>query len=326
MRSKLTKASARFWHFFEQEQPTWPLAFFRIGLGIICMGKMLVLLPSFIELYGQYGFIQWTISKFSNYPFLPHIGDMSLWIAETFRCSTDTATYTLLYIYLLLCAMLILGVLTRVTTIVLFILHLAFINTGEAVIYGVDVFTQMALFYGMFFPLGSAYALDNVLGLSSFKKSSKGAGIAIRCIQIQMCLVYFSTTIEKSLGIQWWNGEAIWRTFMMPIFKTYDFAWVSGLPWLAVLTGVLVLIVEGGYIFTMWIPKLRTLWLLMIILLHLVISVVMGMWFFGFVMVFLSLFAFGKDARKDLLPILARHRLVKNFRDSRNHLPDIAHF
>lgn len=307
----------------EAAQPTWPLAFFRIGLGGICFGKMLALYGSFIELYGQYGFIQWTLSKLSNYSFTPHIGDASIFLSDVFQISTDNATYLLLYIYAILCVMLVVGLFTRFTTVVLFFLHLAFINTGNAVIYGVDVFTQMALFYGMFFPLSSAYTLDNKIGISEFKKCSSGAGISLRCIQIQMCMVYFSTAIEKSLGIQWWNGEAIWRTFMMPIFKTYDFSWLANLPLIAIITGILVLIIEAGYIVAMWIPKLRVVCLVLISALHLNISILMGMWFFGFVMIFLSFFAFGHYIIKDLTLIFGNYQL-RHTTSSANNIESLS--
>jgi hypothetical protein len=304
MLNKFKKLPQVLWDFMESAQPTWPLAFFRIGLGSICVGKMIALHSSFTELYGQYGFIQWTISKFSNYGFLPHLGDLSVLLTNNLGISSDNSTLLLLYLYYTLCTMLITGLFTRLTTIALFFLHLAFINTGSAVIYGVDVFTQMSLFYGIFFPLGSAYALDNKIGITPFRKRSVGAGIALRCIQIQMCLVYFSTSIEKSMGIQWWNGEAIWRTFMMPIFKTYDFSWLANHPWIPIVTGIFVLILEAGYTIAMWIPKLRVVCFFLITFLHLQISVFMGMWFFGFVMIFLSSFAFGHYILKDLSPIL----------------------
>jgi hypothetical protein len=115
-----------------------------------------------------------------------------------------------------------------------------------------------------------------------------------------MCIVYLSTGIEKCFGIQWLNGEAIWRTLMMPIFRNYDFSWLSKFPIIPTLIGIGILIVEIGYSVFMWIPKIRVIWLALIILLHSGIGIFLGMWYFALVMIFLSLFAFGYDVLKDV--------------------------
>jgi hypothetical protein len=85
-----------------------------------------------------------------------------------------------------------------------------------------------------------------------------------------------------------------------------------------------VLILEAGYSIAMWIPKLRVVCFFLITLLHLQISVLMGMWFFGFVMIFLSSFAFGLYILKDLSPILyIISRRIKSTRAART-VPRIA--
>ncbi|WP_264530143.1 HTTM domain-containing protein [Flavobacterium sp. N502540] len=294
------KLTSKFFNFIEVEKPTYPLFFFRVGLSMICIGKFVVLKSNFNEFYGQYGLIQWSISKLSNYNFLPHIGNIVFALSKCFSISHDQATTLLLELFFCACCFLMIGLFTRISTVICFFLHLAFINTGNGFIYGVDVFTQLALFYGMFFPLNATYSIDSSIGISKFKKTSVWSGISIRMIQIQMCIVYLSTGIEKSLGKQWLNGEAIWRTLMMPIFKTYDFSWISNYPFIPVTLGIFVLIIEIGYSVFIWYPKTRTIWYIFIILLHINIGVIMGMWFFAFVMIFLNTFAFGSDVLNDI--------------------------
>ncbi len=277
-----------------------------MGLALICIGKLAVLSANYLTFYGQYGLLQWTISKVSNYNFSPHIGDYSLFLAKLFSISPDDAAVMVMKIFFFSCICLFFGLFTKISTFLCFILHLAYINTGSGIVYGVEVFTQLSLFYALFFPLNSTYALDSLIGISQYKKASVSAGIAMRMIQIQMCFVYLSSGIEKCLGKQWLNGEAIWRTFMMPIFNNYNFSWIAFYPFLPLLMGIGVLIIEIGYTYFMWKKNIRVIWLVMIVGLHLGIGILMGMWFFASIMIFLSLFAFGADVISDIAAYRAK--------------------
>lgn len=287
--------------FIEVVKPTYPFLFYRVGLALICIGKFAVLYPNFLTFYGQYGLIQWSISKINAYPYAPHIGDYSIFLSKILHLSMDDASLLVMKLFFCCSLFLLFGLFTRISTFLCFMLHLAFINTGSGIIYGVEVFTQLALFYALFFPLNTTYSADIALGLSKYKRKSISAGVAIRLIQFQMCLVYLSSGIEKCLGMQWLNGEAIWRTLMMPIFKNYDFSWLADYPVIPFLIGITVLFIEIGYVVFMWKKNIRVWWLAMIVALHLGIGLFMGMWFFALVMIFLSLFAFGDDVLGDML-------------------------
>lgn len=300
MQNKLNKIVDSIFKFIEVEKPLYPLLFFRTGLSLICFGKFFALYSNYLNFYGQYGLIQWTISKLSNYNFLPHLGDLAILGNHYLHLSADSSTQLILQLFFCSCLFLFLGLFTRITTVICFILHLTLINTGNGIIYGVDVFTQLSLFYALFFPLNSAWSLDVLIGISKLKEKSVAAGISIRVIQIQLCIVYFSTGIEKCFGRQWLNGEAIWRTLMMPIFKNYNFYWISGFPYIPYLLGITVLIIELGYAFMMWKKGIRVIWLFLIVSLHFNIGLLMGMWYFALIMIFLSLFAFGDDVISDI--------------------------
>jgi hypothetical protein len=312
MRNRLNKIAESIFGFIEAEKPLYPLLFFRMGLSLICFGKFFVLYSNYLNFYGQYGLIQWTISKLSNYSFLPHIGDLALLLSKYLHLSPDRSAELVLQLFFCTCLFLFLGLFTRLASILCFFLHLTFINTGNGMIYGVDVFTQISLFYAMFFPLSSVCSLDAVIGISKVKEKSVAAGISIRVIQIQLCIVYLSTGIEKCLGEQWLNGEAIWRTLMMPVFKNYNFYWIAGFPHIPYFLGIIVLIIELGYTFFMWRKNIRVLWLFLIISLHFNIGLLMGMWYFAFIMIFLSVFAFGDDVISDINSY-RRNRTLKSF-------------
>jgi hypothetical protein len=297
--------------FIEKETSTQSLVFLRISLGLIAILKFAVYGRFFLDFHGQYGMVPWAISKAGIYPFLPHLGDAALWLSDLTGQSLDSASYTLLYVFIGACICLMLGFLTRLSSLICFFLHLCLIYAASGYMYGVDVFTQIGFFYCIFFPMGSNWSLDNALGIRKVVRYSTEAGIAKRLIQFQLCLIYFSTAIEKGMGTQWWNGEAIWRTFMLPTFKHFDFGWMAYVPAVPLLMGWSILLIEFSYIFLVWIPKYRTFAVVSVVLMHTGIGLFMGMWLFAAIMICFNLFAFGTEILADLAVFSRRYKELK---------------
>lgn len=295
-------------NFIEKEADTRSLAFLRIGIGLIAIFKFAVYGRFFLDFHGQYGMVPWAISKAGIYPFLPHLGDAALWFANLSGQNLDAASLTLFYIFIGSCICFIFGFLTRLANVLCFFLHLCLIYAASGYMYGVDVFTQIGLFYCLFFPMGSTLSIDNVLGIRKKVEYSVAAGIAKRVIQFQLCLIYFSTAIEKGMGSQWWNGEAIWRTFMLPTFKHFDFGWMASVPFIPLLMGWSILLIEFSYIFLVWIPKYRVFAVLSVVLMHFGIGLIMGMWLFAGIMICLNLFAFGTPVLEDLRVLFKKNQ------------------
>jgi hypothetical protein len=115
-------------------------------------------------------------------------------------------------------------------------------------------------------------------------------------VQIQLCIVYFASGLEKAMGEQWWNGEAIWRSLMLPVYNHFDFSWISRFPLLAKLGAWGTLIVEMGYPFFVWSRRTRRFWVAATIALHLGIGLFLGLHTFSALMTVLTLSAFGFSA------------------------------
>ena len=69
--------------------------------------------------------------------------------------------------------------------------------------------------------------------------------------------------------------------------------------------------IESGYPIAMWVPRLRTFWLLGIVALHAGIMLLLGLRLFGLIMILLSLSAFGADALADVRKMAAYRRPLK---------------
>ncbi|MFT3883817.1 MAG: hypothetical protein QM703_29820 [Gemmatales bacterium] len=54
------------------------------------------------------------------------------------------------------------------------------------------------------------------------------ATLALRLIQIHMCIVYFISGLAKLQGSTWWNGSATWLTMNSPLFNEgVDLSWMT---------------------------------------------------------------------------------------------------
>ena len=63
-------------------------------------------------------------------------------------------------------------------------------------------------------------------------------------MQIHLCVIYLSAGLEKAMGRQWWNGEAIWQTISQPSFRTFELGWLAQHPFIPMLAGWATLLIE----------------------------------------------------------------------------------
>ncbi len=129
---------------------------------------------------------------------------------------------------------------------------------------------------------------------------SVSANVAIRLLQVNLGMIYFVAGIAKLQGTTWWTGDAIWGTLgnfeFAPMHYGFylDFlAFIGQHRWLYALLmtggGFFTLAFEIGYIFLIWRPKLRWVFLAAAILLHGLIGVLMGLGTFALVMLVMNM-------------------------------------
>jgi len=112
---------------------------------------------------------------------------------------------------------LLIGLVSRVSAIFAWFLHLCAAESGGLFAYGADNFMTTGLFYLMLSPLPDRYSLDHrVLGIEL--KGPQLLGFWRRVLQVHMCFVYFVGGLAKCLGSGWWNGSNLWRSLTRPPF------------------------------------------------------------------------------------------------------------
>ncbi len=271
-------------------------AVYRISLAAFIIVSLLVVRESWLDQYGQHGLIRWAITRASLPSVLPHIGDLAVLLAPL-HISPDQTVYLVIGAYFLSLLMLLVGWHTRIAAIVAWCLHFLLMYAGGGMIYGMDIFTHIALLYAVLMPCGARWSIDS-WGKTGIVNMFALSGLGRTLLRLHLLIIYTSSGIEKAMGAQWWNGEAIWRSLMLPAFHHFSLEWLAWHPWITVLAGWGTMAIEIGCSAVL-VPALRRTWLIAVVFMHLGIGLFLGMWLFGTVMIILNFGAFA--CREDLL-------------------------
>lgn len=278
--------------FFTAPASAQPLAALRIGVAAVLLVQALFVAGSVLDLFGPCGVVQWSLSETMTVPGLPRVR----WLAETLAPLGVTPAACVRATFLLYVAglsALLVGWRTRGAAVVAWLAHVLVFMSERTALYGVDDFAHIALFYCVWMPVGAAWSLDVLAGRVS-PAASLEARLGLRVLQLHLCVVYFSSGIEKALQppYQWWDGEVVWRTALLPEFAQFDLTWLANFPLLPKLAAWGSLFIEVGYAFFVWPKTTRRWWALATVGLHLGIAVMMGLVSFGAFMIVLTAAAF----------------------------------
>ena len=137
---------------------------------------------------------------------------------------------------------------------------------------------------------GSVYSLDRwfadrATGKGSQTPFSTAANIAIRLIQIHMCVIYLFGGIGKMRGEMWWDGSALWYAIANYEYQSMNMRWLVRYPWFIALLTHLTVFWETFYAFLVWPRYTRPVMLVMALLVHGGIALFLGMPTFGIAMI-----------------------------------------
>jgi len=293
-----TRFRAAVLRFFCEPQSPAPLGVFRLLMAGFALFQAILWYPDWSAFFGRDGWVQWEISRALGLEWQLHMTHVA-GLLKHFGASSDQSVTIFYWGYLTFLVALLLGWHTRVAAFLVCLSHYVMMNTVSIFVYGVDIFLQIALFYLLVMPVAKAYSLDVWQGRVS-SAPSWGVTLSRRVLQIHLCLAYISSGFEKVHSAAWWSGNVIWRSLVQPDFRQYDFIWLARYPWLAMLASWFTVVIESGYCFAMWVPRLRVVWMAGIIGLHLGIALFMGLGLFGLIMILLTISAFGYEAWVDV--------------------------
>jgi len=185
----------------------------------------------------------------------------------------------------------VLGVANRLLAAIAFALHLVFLQRNPSVIFGADVVATFWLFYLVLADSNKQlkwvhYFLNKRKGLVS-ERVNKGdwlGTVSLRFIQIQLCIIYIFSGLEKLKGRSWWEGTAIWEALSFYDFTLIDFSFLLSLPLLAAFLVVCTVLFEVYFPVLVWVPKLRKTILIIGLCFHSGIGFCLNIYFFSLIM------------------------------------------
>jgi hypothetical protein len=205
---------------------------------------------------------------------------------------------TIYYAGIVVIGLFTIGFCTRVTGILSWAFHLSYIHRSMMIWFGMDAMVSFMMLYLCISPCGSVLSVDRYLAQRRSKwtlgpvQPMWSATLALRLMQIHMCVVYFIAGIAKLQGHTWWNGLATWLTMNAPLFNEgIDIGWLADTRYgewfwhyFTFVSTYITLGFEIAFPFLIWNRYLRPWMIFLAIMLHAGIGVFMGLGGFGAVM------------------------------------------
>lgn len=223
-------------------------------------------------------------------PLEPVVGRHSFSWSYLWWIKSSTALWTAHFAALAVFAMFMLGLWSRVTSVLAYLITVSYLYRTPGAQFGLDNVNVMLSMYLMIGPSGAAYSLDRWLarrragGPLPVAAPSVMANISTRLIQLHMCVIYFFAGTGKLQGDAWWNGNALWMSFANLEYQSMDMTWLADYPMTVNLMTHVTIFWEVSFCFLVWHRLLRPLVLAVSVPLHLGIALCMGMITFGLVM------------------------------------------
>ncbi len=206
---------------------------------------------------------------------------------------SSAALWTVHVLALAILCMFLLGWFTRIVSILTVIITISYVHRASGTLFGLDQINVMLAIYLAIGPCGARYSLDawwrkrRAGALSEgppARLASTSANIAVRLIQIHLCIIYLFAGLGKLLGVSWWEGTALWNALANYEYQSIDMLWLAHSPWIINLLTHITLAWEISYAFLIWPKTTRPIMLMLAIPVHLGIALCMGMITFGVVM------------------------------------------
>jgi predicted DCC family thiol-disulfide oxidoreductase YuxK len=287
--SLLDTLALRWTQIWFESRPTTAIEITRIGLGLAMLLNYGLASPYILTLWGDEGWLPRSL--------LSEVVDDPLMQSVLYYFTAPWQQVAFHVLFVGACAALAVGWRTSWAKWLVLIGHVSYTYRNPAITYGFDSITASLLVILCFAPVGRALSLDRVREVRRAKRAnlmahpplpeSAWSAACIRLMQLQMAVLFFISGVEKLRGEEWWEGDAIWRVFVHTDY--YNGTWLLDLLanhfWLVNVATYGTILIELAYPFLIWQRETRPYLLAAAIFLHLQFGLLMGLYFFSFVMI-----------------------------------------
>jgi hypothetical protein len=192
-------------------------------------------------------------------------------------------------------AMLTIGIWSRVTSVLACFITLSYCHRLNGSWFGLDQVNAMLSMYLILGPCGAVYSLDRWLQRRRSKSDVQppvcavSTNVAIRLLQLHLCVIYLFGGISKMRGDFWWDGSAVWYAVSNLEYQSLDMTWIVRFPYLFALLTHITVFWETFYCALVWPRLTRPLVLALAVCVHGGIALFLGMITFGLAMLIVNL-------------------------------------
>ncbi len=270
-----------------QDRPTSPLELARIGVGAALLLHYALAIPHLFDLWGDAGWMPRDVILKIRDPWMQSV-------FYYFGAPWEWVTFHALF--LACCAAFMLGWRTSWVKWIVLVGQISCDYRNPTLTYGVDWIAASLLFILGVAPVGRALSLDRVRAERAAKAgdlearlppySSAWAGACTRLMQIQMAVLFFYSAISKLGSDIWLSGDAVWIMFSTDeYYNRIILDVLASHYWLVNLATYGTILIEIAFPFLIWQRNTRPYLLAAAIFLHLQFALLMGLFYFSFLMI-----------------------------------------
>lgn len=280
---EVVKQLDKFW--FGYGSPV-TMGVFRILASTWILANFVFLLPYATDFFGERSYVPiWAGSRYMP-PVTQFLPGIDIPRIDVLSGVTDMRIYFVVHVLtIVLAAMTLVGLWTRVSSISLAILVISFHHRNAIILHGGDSVFRMSAIYMALAPSGAAVSLDRWFARKNGTAPLSPPEVSLwpqRLVALNLSLIYFTTIWAKWFGTLWRNGTATWFPARLNEFKKFpvpDF--VNQLPGVYIATYG-TLFVEFSLGVLVWFRPLRKWVLLAGLLMHGFIEYSMNVPLFAF--------------------------------------------
>jgi hypothetical protein len=268
----------RLWNnFFFVPESALSVAILRIGMGLLIATNIVVLWRNANMWFGYDGIVHYVDFKKN---FAPHFFSFLRFIPPDIKY-----VHCFLFITLVASVFMIIGLYTRVATVLVFAFTISLDHRNPYITYGANLVKRVLLFLLIFSNAESALSIDAYMKYGSINP----VGLMLppwctRLIQLQVGVIYWRTFFWKISGKTWRDGTAVFYALhggfrRNVLTKINDSIVFSKVATRAVLT------IEGMMFPLLLIKQTRIVAIILAVLLHVALDTLMDLEIFGVTMV-----------------------------------------